>query len=65
MLLFKELKVLAFNNTNNDPEKVERNSYRKNFLPRVNTTNYNVLIDVRSFYCLGCKKQTDSIGSKK
>ena len=42
--------VLAFNNTNNDTNKVERNSHRKYFLPRVNITNYTVLIDDRNFY---------------
>ena len=42
--------VLAFNNTNNDANNVERNSHRKYFLPRVNITNYNVLIDGRNFY---------------
>ena len=30
--------------------KVERDSHRKYFLPRVDITNYNVLIDVRNFY---------------
>ena len=42
--------VLAFDNTNNDNNKVERDSHRKYFLPRVNITNYNVLIDGRNFY---------------
>ena len=42
--------VLAFNNTDDDAKKVERNSYRKYFLLRVNITNYKVLIDCRSFY---------------
>ena len=42
--------VLAFDNINNDGNKVERNSHRKYFLPRVNITNYNVLIDGRNFY---------------
>ena len=43
--------VLAFNNTDNGDKKVERNSHRKYFLPRVNITNYNVLlIDGRNFY---------------
>ena len=42
--------VLAFNNTNNDANKVERNSHRNYFLPRVDITNYNVLIDGRTFY---------------
>ena len=50
--------VLAFNNTsatipnnpiNNTANKVKRNSHRKYFLPRVNITNYNVLIDGRNF----------------
>ena len=31
-------------------KKVERNSHTKHFLPRVNITNYNVLIDARNFY---------------
>ena len=42
--------VLAFDNTNNGSNKVERDSHRKYFLPRVNITNYNVLIDGRNFY---------------
>ena len=45
----KRLFVLAFNNTNNDNKKVERNSHGKYFLPRVNITIYNVLIDGRNF----------------
>ena len=52
MLLFKELEdyVLVFDNTENGTKKVERNSHTKYFLPRVNITNYNVLIDRRNFY---------------
>ena len=55
----RRLFVLAFNNTdatipnnpiNNTANKVKRNSDRKYFLPRVNITNYNVLIDGRNFY---------------
>ena len=51
--------VLAFNNTaatipnnliNNNANKIERNSHRKYFLPRVNITNYNVLVDGRNYY---------------
>ena len=42
--------VLAFDNTNNGDSKVERDSHRKYFLPRVDITNYNVLIDGRNFY---------------
>ena len=61
MLLFKELRlfVLALNsstvNVPNDPinntnNRVLRDSHTKHFLPRVNVTNYNVLIDGRNFY---------------
>ena len=42
--------VFAFDNTNNGANRVERNSHKKYFLPRVNITNYNVLIDGRNFY---------------
>ena len=47
--------VLTFDNANlansNDgPNSVQRDSHRKYFLPRVNITNYNVLIDSRNFY---------------
>ena len=47
---FKKLFVLVFSNTDYNENKVERNSYRKYFLLRVNITNYNVLIDGRKFY---------------
>ena len=42
--------VLAFDNTNNGDNKVDRDSHRKYILPRVDITNYNVLIDGRNFY---------------
>ena len=42
--------VLAFDNTENGNNKIERNSHRKYFLPKVNITNYNVLIDGRNFF---------------
>ena len=42
--------MLAFDNTKNSNNKVEKDSHRKYFLPRVNITNYNVLIDHRNFY---------------
>ena len=42
--------VLAFDNTENGNKKVERDRYRKYFLPRVNIANYNILIDGRNFY---------------
>ena len=55
----RRLFVLALNNTtvnvpnnpiNNINNRVLRNSHTKYFLPRVSTTNYNVLIDGKSFY---------------
>ena len=55
----RRLFVLAFDNTtvnvpnnpiNNTNNRVLRNSNTKCFLPRVKITNYNVLIDGRSFY---------------
>ena len=42
--------VLAFNDVNNDANRVERDSPTKYFLPRGNITNYNALIDGRNFY---------------
>ena len=42
--------VLAFNNTDSNANQPERNSHRKYFLPRVDITKYNVLIDGRNFY---------------
>ena len=41
--------VLAFGNTDGDANQVERDSHRKYFLPRVDITKYNVLIDGRNF----------------
>ena len=42
--------VLVFNNTDGNAHQVERSSHRKYFLPRVDITRYNVLIDGRNFY---------------
>ena len=42
--------TFALNNTDGDNKKVTKNGARKYFLPRVNITNYNVLIDGRNFY---------------
>ena len=42
--------VIAFDNTENGNKNVERDSHRKYFLPRVDITNYNVLIDGRNFH---------------
>ena len=50
LILPMQMFVLVFDNTNNGNKKVGRDSYRKYFLPRVNITNYNVLIDGRNFY---------------
>ena len=55
----RRLFVLAFNNTavtvpnnpiSNTKNRVLTNSHTKFFLPRVNITNYNVLINGRNFY---------------
>ena len=46
----RRLFVLAFDNTDNGAKKVERNSHTKYFLPRVNITNYNLLIYGRNVY---------------
>ena len=46
----KRLFIFAFNNTNDDNKKVERDSHKKYFLPRVNITNYNALIDGKNVY---------------
>ena len=55
----KGLFVLAFNDTNvnddnnlinNTNNRVEGDSHRKYFLPVVNLTDYNVLIDGRNFH---------------
>ena len=55
----RRLFALVFNNTQatipdnpikNTTNRVERNNHRKYFLPRVNITNYNVLLDGRNFH---------------
>ena len=55
----RRLFLLAFNNTtvnvpnnpiNNTNNRVLRNSHTKHFIPRVNITNYNVLIDDTNVY---------------
>ena len=50
----RRLFVLAFDNTNNGANKVEKNNPRKYSLSRANITNYNVLIDGRDDYTTGC-----------
>ena len=42
--------VLAFDDTDNGAKKIERSSHTKYFLPRVDITNYNVLIDGKNLY---------------
>ena len=42
--------VLTFNDVEGDDNRVERNSHRKFYLPRVDIKDYNVIIDGRSFY---------------
>ena len=46
----RKLFVLAFDDTDNGAKKIERNSHTKYFLPRVDITNYNVLIDGKNLY---------------
>ena len=46
----RRLLVLAFDNTNNGANKVERNDHKRYFLPKVNITNFSLLIDGRNFY---------------
>ena len=46
----RRLLVIDFDNTDNGDKKVERECHIKYFLPRVNITNYNVLIDGGNFY---------------
>ena len=41
---------MAFDNTKNGNNQVERNSHRKYFLPRLKITKYNILIDGSNFY---------------
>ena len=46
----KKLFVFAFDNTDGNTNRVERDNHRKYLLPRVNITNYNVLINSKIFY---------------
>ena len=51
VLVFNNATVNEDNNSiNNTANRVLRNSHTKYFLPRVNITNYNVLIHGRNFY---------------
>ena len=42
--------VLAFNNDQGNANQVQRNGYRKYYLPRVEIASYNAIIDGRHFY---------------
>ena len=46
----KRLFILAFDDTTNGTKHVERISHQKYFLPRINITNCNKLIDSMNFY---------------
>ena len=48
--IVNRLFILAFDNSNIGDNKVERDNHRNYFLPRVAITNYNVIIDGKSFY---------------
>ena len=61
----KRLFVLAYNNTAGN-DQVSVDSYKKYFLPRVKTENYNIEIDGRNFYnqpIIDSIKQYDEIES--
>ena len=47
---FKKLFVLEFENIYEGDKKVQRKSHIKNFIVRVNRTNYSALTDGRNFY---------------
>ena len=42
--------LVAFNNVANSNNRVTRDNHRIYFLPRVDTKDYNVIIDGRNFY---------------
>ena len=42
--------ILPFRADNQKQNTANRDSYRKFYLPRVNMTNYNAIIDGRNFY---------------
>ena len=42
--------MLAFNDVENNNDRVTRNGHQKYFLPRVDIKDYNVIIDGRNFY---------------
>ena len=46
----KRLFVLAYNNADNDENRVDDDSFKKYFLPKVIIENYNIEIDGRTFY---------------
>ena len=42
--------LLAYNNAGHGNNRVERDSHQKYFLPRVNLTKFNILVDGHNFY---------------
>ena len=50
LVFYKTQAIIPDNPINNTANRVERNSHTKYFLPGINITNYNVLIDGRNFY---------------
>ena len=46
----KRLFVLAYNNTDDDANRVNPDYFKKCFLPTVKIENYNIEIDGRNFY---------------
>lgn len=50
---FQGMKIsfaLALNDTDDDDNQVEKTCHQKYFLPRVDITKYNVIIDGTNFY---------------
>ena len=50
VLAFDSTTTVNNNNINDCSDRIKKDSHTKSFLPRVNITNYNVLIDGRNFY---------------
>ena len=57
--------VLASDNTDNGGKKIERSSHTKYFIPRLDITNYNVLIDGRNFFDQSVSDQIKMFGEIK
>ena len=57
--------VFAFDNKQNNDQKVKKTSHTKYFLPRVYITNYNELIDGRNVYDQPINDQIKKYGDIK